>query len=219
MHGSYALAEILRGAGRPAEAAQAWARTAAALTALPPDPALVEARSACLFYRGELLCAAGDPAAAIPVYDELIAVDEAGLFRGHRARALARARANDLDGARDDLQTALASAPEPYAALWLVGFGGPAEALDPFPADATWPGPLVAFMRGDRDLDSVADAIRGTPREELARRCELLSFAGLCAERDGDRERAATLYRVALDLEQRALVEWQWARDRLAAWE
>lgn len=145
------------------------------------------------FERGLAHLGQGQPAVAI---EELDGVESAGLAADESsalyfARARAKVQLDDLEGARADLNLALAAVPQnPDAALWLGAIGGGTAAIERLETDVEWHALFAKYLRGEavsRDLGSLA---RKTEYEDKNKRKDQLwsriFFSGLLAQVAGD---------------------------------
>ncbi|MCO5167292.1 MAG: hypothetical protein M9894_13155 [Planctomycetes bacterium] len=140
---------------------------------------------------------------------------------------LHQARLEALLGRRDVALDLLARGaacgdePEPvWLRLWRVGLGAPPDELEADAAEeGAWTARLARLVQRRADPDALLlEATRDGPpgqRPDDAR-CEVLGFAGLLADVDGDLEAARARYEACVATDAADFVEHEWARLRLA---
>lgn len=126
-------------------------------------------------------------------------------------------------------QPLLADVESPYPRNYLVvslylaqrGAGREAEAGAHEKPDA-WPAPLLDYMRGTLDAESLLQRLSADPAERQGQLCELYYYLGLWHEIRGARDLARDYYRAATDTHMLAFREYGAAEEglrRLADWE
>jgi hypothetical protein len=143
----------------------------------------------------------GQPAAAI---EQLTGIKSAGLGAEEScalyfARARAKVLLEDLEGARADLNLALAASPQtPDAALWLGAIGGGTEAIERLETDVEWHTLFAKYLRGEVESDDLYFFTMDAEYEDKnKRRAQVFSqsfFRGLLAQVGGDEWKARDTY-------------------------
>lgn len=132
-------------------------------------------------------------------------------------RAILRALLGDRPGALSDLAQAAALSPDDVVPhLWTAGLGGPREPLAAFARGDAWSAALARLVLGERTVDELLPVVAREPHDEQRRRrCQVHGYAGLLAEREGDRERALREYETCVATNVWHFVTHLWSRERL----
>lgn len=103
--------------------------------------------------------------------------------------------------------------------LWRVGFGAPPAELEQDAVDdgvwTAWLARLLLRRVGADALLEEASSDRWPSHQHDENRCEVLGFAGLLADRDGDLTTARARYEACVATDARDFLEHEWSRLRL----
>jgi hypothetical protein len=163
--------------------------------------------------------AAGDLPGARADYTQAAASSPSYAWAVMMSSVIAAAH-GDLEAGRLGVERAAmldASAVEP--AIWRAVLGGDLDHLAPHAGSQVWSARVVHFWQGKLTADElIGEAARApTARRARERACEAHTFAGLQAERRGDREGARRHYAKTVEMDIPWSIEHAWARQRLAS--
>jgi membrane associated rhomboid family serine protease/tetratricopeptide (TPR) repeat protein len=179
----------------------------------------LDPRGAGLRFRGSIRFRSGDLAGAGADYAQVTGHSPTDHWAWTMRGVIDAARGDFEAGRRSAEKASALDASSPYAAIWCAAFGGRVTPLEPHAGVHAWSARLAVFWQGGLPpQELVAESARTTSTWRARERaCEAHAFAGIDAERRGDRAAAREHYRKSVDTGVIDFVEYSFAKARLAS--